>query len=72
MNQRLTTTLLAGLALGTAVFAGENDNKPFCDGVRVDDPWQFKLSIPGWIPWLEGNTGLNIAAGIGAMNLRHG
>ncbi len=59
MKQRLTTQLLAGLALGVTAFAGDNDKKAVTPLTPLDDAWQFKLSMPGWIPWLEGDTGVN-------------
>jgi uncharacterized membrane protein len=59
MHQRLTTILLAGLVLGTNAFAGDNDKKVILPPTPPEDSWQFKLSMPGWIPWLEGDTGIN-------------
>ena len=49
--------LLAGLALGATAFAGDNDTKTIVP--LPEDSWQFKLSAPGWIPWQEGDTGVN-------------
>lgn len=58
MHKHLTTTLLAGLALGSAAFAGENDKKIVVPPAP-EDSWQFKLSLPAWIPWVSGDVGLN-------------
>lgn len=52
-----TTLLLASLALGSTAFAGDNDKKTIAP--PAEDSWQFKLSMPGWVPWLEGDTGVN-------------
>ena len=52
-----TTLLLASLALGSAAFAGDNDKKTIAP--PAEDSWQFKLSMPGWVPWLHGDTGIN-------------
>lgn len=59
MHKYLTTALLAGLALGSAAFAGENDKKVVVPPAPPEDSWQFKLSLPAWIPWLSGDVGLN-------------
>src|SRR4051812_4734971 len=57
MYNHLKTALLAGFALGTGALAGESDKKII---VPVpEESWQFKLSLPGWIPWIEGTMGLN-------------
>ena len=52
-----TTLLIASLALGSAAFAGDNDKKTIAP--PAEDSWQFKLSMPGWVPWLQGDTGVN-------------
>ena len=59
MTHRLTTALLAGLALGSTAFAGDNDKKTVAPLTPPEDSWQFKLALPGWIPWQEGDTGVN-------------
>ncbi len=38
--------------------AGDKDDKGFCGGVIFDDPWHFSVSLPGWIPWLQGDSGV--------------
>lgn len=58
MQLRPTITLLASLALGLTAFAGDNDNKTVAP-TPLEDGWKFSLSLPGWIPWLEGDTGIN-------------
>lgn len=57
MQTHLATALLASLALGITAFAGDNDKKTIAP--PPEDSWQFKLSAPGWIPWQEGDTGVN-------------
>jgi len=59
MHKHLTTALLAGLALGSAAFAGDHDKKVIIPPVPPEDSWQFKLSLPTWIPWVSGDVGLN-------------
>lgn len=59
MNHPLITHLLAGLVLGVTALAGENDKKTVAPLTPVDDGWRFKLSMPGWITWVEGDTGVN-------------
>jgi hypothetical protein len=59
MHKHLTTTLLAGLALGSAVFAGDHDKKVVVPPAPPEDSWQFKLSLPAWIPWVSGDVGIN-------------
>ena len=57
MSQCFPAALLACLALGASAVAGENDQKAVAPK-PPDDRWQFSLSLPGWIPWLEGDTGV--------------
>jgi hypothetical protein len=60
MRKQLLTALLAGLASGANVFAGEfTDTKVITTPTRSEDSWQFKVKLLGWVPWLEGDTGLN-------------
>jgi hypothetical protein len=59
MLKHLTATLLAGLTFSAAAFAGEGDKKVVVPPAAPDDSWQFKLSLPAWIPWLSGDVGLN-------------
>ncbi|MES2572661.1 MAG: hypothetical protein V4710_21740 [Verrucomicrobiota bacterium] len=53
------TILLAGLALGTVAFAGNDDKKLVIPSTPHGDFWQFKLSLPGWIPWVDGHSSLH-------------
>ena len=57
MDRHLNTALLAGLALGVTAFAGDNGKKTVVP--PPEDSWQFKLALPAWIPWVEGDTGVN-------------
>jgi hypothetical protein len=57
MSQHSPIAVLAVLALGASAFAGEKDQKAIAPK-PPDDRWQFSLSLPGWIPWLEGDTGV--------------
>lgn len=57
MSQCFPAALLACLTLGASAVAGENDQKAVAPK-PPDDRWQFSLSLPGWIPWLEGDTGV--------------
>jgi len=50
--------LVASLALGATAFAGA-DGKKVVAPPPAEEGWQFKFSLLGWIPWEEGNTGLN-------------
>lgn len=59
MHKHLTTALLAGLALGSAAFAGEKDRKVVVPPAPPEGLWQFKLSLPAWIPWVSGDVGIN-------------
>ncbi len=59
MNQRLTTALVAAFALSATAFAGELDKKTVAPLTPLDDAWRFSLSMPGWIPWQVGDTGLH-------------
>ena len=59
MHRHLSAALLAGLALGTSAFAGDNDKKTIAPLTPLDDAWRFSLSMPGWIPWLQGDSGVN-------------
>ncbi|MGB8169969.1 MAG: hypothetical protein WCF18_20870, partial [Chthoniobacteraceae bacterium] len=59
MSKHFTTVILAGLALGASTFAGENDKKVVVPPTPLDDSWHFSLALPGWIPWLQGDTGLH-------------
>jgi hypothetical protein len=59
MNRHLTAALLAGLAFGAAAFAGDYEKQITTPPSPLDDPWRFSISLPGWIPWLEGDTGVN-------------
>ncbi len=42
----------------TAAFAGALVSKETV-APPPEDAWQFTFSAPGWIPWLEGDTGVN-------------
>jgi hypothetical protein len=71
MSQYFPIALLAGFALGASAFAGEKDQKAVASK-PLDDRWQFSLSLPGWIPWLEGDTGVGGNTGhidLGPSNL---
>jgi hypothetical protein len=61
MHHRLTLTLLAGLLLGSSAFAGDRaaDNKIVIPPTPPAEPWEFKLALPGWIQWINGDTGLH-------------
>lgn len=59
MRTTIICTLLSGLALGATAFAGESDKKVIAPPTPLDDSWRFSLSVPGWIPWLQGDEGLN-------------
>ena len=59
MHKHLTTALLAGLAFGTTALAGDNDKKIIAPLTPLDDAWRFSLSMPGWIPWLQGDSGVH-------------
>jgi hypothetical protein len=48
-------TLLALSA--TATFAGDPGKKTVSP--PEEDRWEFALSMPGWMPWLQGDTGVN-------------
>lgn len=58
MTRSSIASLLASLALATAAFAGDTDKKTFAPLTPLDDSWRFSLSAPGWIPWLQGDSGL--------------
>ena len=45
---------LLAFGLATAAFAGDNDKKAVAPA--PEDNWEFKLSMPGWIPWMTGET----------------
>lgn len=60
MDMRLPTTLIASLAFGTAAWAGDNDKKEIAPiAPEEPQPWRFSMSLPGWIPWQTGETGIN-------------
>lgn len=65
MNSTTRTTLTLALTLAlTAVAgfhaaAGETDKKIVAPLTPLDDSWRFSLSMPGWIPWVKGDSGLN-------------
>ena len=52
--------ILAGFFLlaNSAAFAGDNDKKTIAP-LPPEDGWQFKLALPGWIPWQSGEMGLH-------------
>lgn len=52
-------TLALAPVLHVAACAGELDKKVVTPPTPLDDGWHFGLSLPGWIPWLEGDTGVN-------------
>jgi len=52
-------TLFATLALALAASAGEPEKKVIVPPEQ--ESWQFKLSLPGWIPWVEGDAGIDEA-----------
>lgn len=59
MKQNRWIITLAGLALGATAFAGDSDKKTVAPITPLDDAWSFSLSLPGWIPWQQGDTGIN-------------
>ena len=59
MKSTSLTTLLAGLALGSVAFAGSDDKKLVIPTAPPEDFWQFRLSLPGWIPWVDGHASLH-------------
>ena len=54
---RLACAAFAGFTLTAAALAGDNDKKTVAP--PPEDSWQFKLALPGWITWLEGDSGLH-------------
>jgi hypothetical protein len=58
MNQRLSASLLASLALGATALSGDNDKKTVAPLTPLDDRWRFSLSVPGWLAGLEGDIGI--------------
>jgi len=44
--------------LGATAFGGDNDKKMVVPTIPPPESWQFKLSMPGWIPWMQGDVGL--------------
>lgn len=58
MHHQSTTTLLACLVLSAGAVAGELEQKKVVNSPQ-ENSWQFKLALPGWIPWLEGDTAIN-------------
>jgi hypothetical protein len=61
MKYRLTphALFLAALLAGSTLFGGEPDKKVVTPTELEPDHWKFMLSMPGWIPWLDGTMGLN-------------
>lgn len=60
MNRTKLQSALIALCLTAAAHAGDpgapaKQNVP----ALTDDGWKFSLSLPGWIPWMTGETGLN-------------
>jgi hypothetical protein len=51
-------TLLASLAFGAAAFAGQSGKKTVAPPEQ-EDRWKLLLAMPGWMPAMEGNTGIN-------------
>ena len=49
----------ATMLFSSTLLAGESDKKTITPTGPMDDGWKFSLSLPGWIPWLTGDTGLN-------------
>lgn len=59
MNPTPLKSILAALLLSAPVFAGENDKKAVAPAEPEAQPWRFSMAIPGWIPWVTGETGIN-------------
>ena len=60
MSHHSTIAILASLALGVTAFAGTNDQKTITPAEpEQEQPWRFSLSLPGWIPWMTGESGVN-------------
>jgi hypothetical protein len=60
MKRILFLSLLVGLAPGLVSLAGEADKKTIAPAEpEPPQPWRFAMSLPGWIPWQTGETGIN-------------
>ncbi|MDR3402573.1 MAG: hypothetical protein P4L99_08745 [Chthoniobacter sp.] len=60
MKRISTLSILASLTLSTVSLAGEADQKTITPvEPEPPQPWRFSLSLPGWIPWQTGETGIN-------------
>lgn len=51
--------LTSSFLMGAAAFAGDKEYKAPVAPTPLDDSWRFSLSLPAWIPWMAGETGLN-------------
>ncbi len=51
--------MLIGLMLARAACAGENSKQLAPAEPETPQPWRFALSLPAWIPWQSGDTGIN-------------
>lgn len=59
MHKHVLSWFFTGCLLNAAALAGDLDKKVVAPPAPLDDGWHFSLSMPGWIPWLEGDTGVN-------------
>ncbi len=58
IRKTFLASLLTSVTLGAATtFAGDTNKKAVAPA--PEDNWEFKLSMPGWIPWMTGHTSLN-------------
>lgn len=54
-------TVVLFLSVSETVHAGERSALEFkqVETVSLDEPWEFKLAIPGWMPGVFGNVGVD-------------
>jgi hypothetical protein len=58
MKRSAAGPFLALLSLVASGVAGENDKKTVAPAAP-EEKWEFKLSLPGWIPSMTGDMGIN-------------
>ena len=57
MLTRITIVAVAFAASLVAAYGGDTPSKAVKPVTPFEDPWQFKISLPGWIPSMIGESG---------------